>query len=202
VGSIPFTNFLHNFYAKKFILEEKSSPGSVLKMYIYPYPKFHLICIKSIMDNFVLFLGYFSLINFFAVKEKEEKTLTQRENYDIFKETMNSNETFKRIEVLYMKDEPLLKKYDISGPIIYSTFIMAVIYSPFEYLVNTLLNNNLTLRQYLKIVSKGGSEDNLLLTRSNMFLRLKYVFGMNIMTYFIKYGLTVYNYEEYFNSKG
>jgi hypothetical protein len=201
IGSIPIMNFLQNFYLRKFVIEEKLTPRNIIKMYLTPHQKFHLVCVKSILDNFVLFAAYFNLVNFFAVKEKEVKNLTQRENYHIFKEMINSNETFKRVEILYMKDEPLLKKYDIAIPIIYTTLILGIVYTPMDYLINTMINNNLSLRQYFKALSSDLSEENVLLSRKNMFLRLRYSLWINIIGLFMKYGIVLNNYEDYFNSK-
>jgi hypothetical protein len=201
MGSIPIMNFLQNFYLKKYVVEEKVTSRNIIKMYTTPHQKFHLVCVKSIMDNFVLFAAYFNLVNFFAVKEKEVKNLTQRENYHLFKEMINSNETFKRVEVLYMKDEPLLEKYDITVPILYTTFILGIIYTPIDYLLNTLINNNLSLKQYFKALSSDVSHENVLLSRQNMFFRLRYSLWMNIIGLFMKYGIVLNNYDDYFNSK-
>lgn len=195
IGMIPITNFLSNFHYKKYVCEEKIKLSQIPKLYLTPFNnKLGWVCAKSISDNFILLALFFSSINAISQIEKDVKTLHQKENYSLFKEMINNNERFKRVEKLSMKDEPIKKTFELSLPIIYSAFLVGILYTPIDFTINYMLNSNLTCKEVIKQISSNE------FNRALLFSQFKNLIFMNVGILYMKYGLALNNYSEYLNS--
>jgi hypothetical protein len=198
LGAIPITNFLQNHY-KNSLISETARTTTKSKSFFSLHPKFSIVCFKSILDNYLFFLFYFKFVNFFEKSQNSLHKIREPENLKLFKDTCDSNPTLKRIEKIYVKEEPVIQDLNYIRSTIYTSILMAIFYTPIEFLTNLALNTEGSILSKRKLLFETNVEHPIF-NRKILMMRLKNSFMMNLLTLYLKYSVvlvyTQYNLKE------
>lgn len=192
----PFTYAQENYNDKKFIKEESKSAMRLTNLFKFQANRnFYLILIKSISHNFISLVAYFNIFHFFSKKlENQSIKLYESDKFPLLKETLDSNQTLKRVELLYMKNENITGKVDYSFPVIYTSFILSFLFTPFDFTIRWMVRNNMSFKEMVKQITENKMDSNNISSLSKMALRFKYLFFLNLTNYFFRYGIVTFIY--------
>ena len=194
ISTIPFNIYLENLFFRKYVLTDVSSNTNFSLKYIGTNRNL-LISLKSVLENFLMMSGYFLTFTYFSGSEEKvlNKTLNKLENYEIFKETIESNETFLRMKNIYIKDE-FITEVDYMLPILYTTALMTILYTPIDFVMRLLISmerdNSFSLMFKKLTKSSPSAQDK----NFNEFIlnSLRNNLRINFYRFFVQYGIITY----------
>jgi hypothetical protein len=147
IFTFPFYLYLNNWLEKKYFNYNSELAGR----------KVTLMMILNFKENFVKNALYFYFLRYCIHREKLKKEALDEDNLRLFYQTIESNKTFKRMRALY-KDMSADKRIIYDNPVIYSSFLSAILYTPIDIVTN-----------YFRHSDRGWTE----LKNSNPFSELK-----------------------------
>ncbi len=216
IFTIPFVYAEEKYNLKKYVqLRKKVSLLQCFKPNLNR--DFYLICLKSVFENFGVLWVFFKVFNLMTGGLRSDvKNLMNSDKRDILMETINDNDTFKRVEMLYMdENEPFGLGIDYTYPVIFASFIAGAVFSPFDYVIRFVIYNKCEFRDIVRFINGGnissgssgnsgssGSSGGFMGTvvdnsRSAMVTRFRYLFFTNLFKYFFQYGLGVFAYYNF-----
>jgi hypothetical protein len=197
--TIPFSLITENYYYNKFILGEIKKSEVCFKH--KGINRSLLISLKNIFEHFAMMSGFFLSFKYFSHNEDRvnNKTLSKLDNYELFKETIESNETFSRMKNLYIKDE-YVTEIDYSFPLFYTVAVVTILYTPIEFVLRLMINmeKGSSFKSILdKVIknSQSAQDSNFTETILNSF---KNNLRVNLYRFFLQYGIITYYFFNYY----
>jgi hypothetical protein len=194
ICTIPFSLYLENILYKKYISPDlfQKSESSFKYMGVQ---RNLLVTLKSFLENFVFMSGFFMTWRFFNQNEdrKNKKTLKKLDNYELFKETLDSNETLSRLKNIYIKDE-YITEMDYMFPLFYTVAITTVLFTPIEFCLNLMIG--MEKDTSFKIIYNKFTKNTQNVQDANftgfIMNAFKSNLRMNLYRIFLQYGITTY----------
>lgn len=200
ICTIPFSLYLENYYHKDYIISDVFLKSG-LNFRFQGFARSLLISFKNIFDNFIMMSGFFISFKYFSQSEDRinKKTLSKLENYEIFNETVESNETFSRMKNLYIKDE-YVTEVDYSIALFYTVAISTIIYTPIDFMMRSVINmqkGNSFKSIFDNLIKNSPSPQDTYLT-ATIQNTLKNNLRINLYRFFLQYGITTYYFFNFY----
>jgi len=194
ICTIPFNLYLENILMKKYIIPDLLHKSEASFKY-QGIQRSLLVSFKSFIENFFMLSGFFIIWQYFIQSEDRhnKNTLKNLENYDLFKESLETNETFSRLKNIYIKDE-YITDIDYMLPLFYSTVIITMLYTPIDFCLNLIISmeKDTSFKTIYNKFTKNIQNPQDTNHTSFLMNSFKNNLRMNLYRFFLQYGITTY----------